>query len=400
MTMRVATSFSVDPDSEEAARAAYEQVSASLGGTPTWIVVAPSVRHDVGVVRKVLAELAPGAAIHGSTSCLGVMTEAGFHAPDGVGLGLFAVIDPDGAFGVGAARAGDDSVAASSAATQAAIAAAGRTGEVPSLLWLSAAPGAEESVVRGIGAVVGDDVPVVGGSAADNTVSGEWKLFDAAHEYTDAVVVSALFPSSRVVSAFQSGYSPTSKTGRVTRAEGRRILEIDGRPAARVYDEWTDGAIHDALEAGGNILSKTTLHPLGRRVGVVGGAPYYRLAHPDSVTADGGLSLFADVQVGDTVVLMEGSVDGLVTRAGRVAHEAMDRASLDATNVAGALVVFCAGCMLTVKDDMETVVAGLREALPNKPFLGVFTFGEQGCMAGGENVHGNLMISATLLAAG
>jgi hypothetical protein len=38
----------------------------------------------------------------------------------------------------------------------------------------------------------------------------------------------------------------------------------------------------------------------------------------------------------------------------------------------------------------------LSASVGGKPFLGAFTFGEQGCFVGGENRHGNLMI-ATLV---
>jgi len=43
------------------------------------------------------------------------------------------------------------------------------------------------------------------------------------------------------------------------------------------------------------------------------------------------------------------------------------------------------------------VVDGLREALSGLPFLGSFTFGEQGCFVRGTNRHGNLGISVVLL---
>jgi hypothetical protein len=54
--------------------------------------------------------------------------------------------------------------------------------------------------------------------------------------------------------------------------------------------------------------------------------------------------------------------------------------------------------MLTVRDRIDQVVAGLDEGLGGAPFLGCFTFGEQGCFVGGENRHGNLMISVTVFA--
>jgi hypothetical protein len=71
----------------------------------------------------------------------------------------------------------------------------------------------------------------------------------------------------------------------------------------------------------------------------------------------------------------------------------MDAAGLAPDSIAGALVIYCAGCMLGIQPRMQEVVESLRGALGERPFLGTFTFGEQGCFVGGENRHGNLMIS-------
>ena len=197
-----------------------------------------------------------------------------------------------------------------------------REGEVPALVWLTAAPGHEEACIAGLQAVLGPEVPVVGGSAADDEVAGGWYQLTRERSFGDAVVVSALFPTGRVVSAFQSGYTPTGTRGVVTRARGRTLIEIDGAPAATVYDAWTGGAIAGTIGVGGSVLASTTLFPLGRRVGAVGGVPYYRLAHPATVHPDGSMDLFAEVNEGEELVLMHGDVEALVTRAGRVAVDA------------------------------------------------------------------------------
>jgi hypothetical protein len=49
--------------------------------------------------------------------------------------------------------------------------------------------------------------------------------------------------------------------------------------------------------------------------------------------------------------------------------------------------------MLAVQDKMQELVKQFREALGDQPFLGLYTFGEQGCAILGENVHANLMMS-------
>lgn len=49
--------------------------------------------------------------------------------------------------------------------------------------------------------------------------------------------------------------------------------------------------------------------------------------------------------------------------------------------------------MLTVQPKMDEVASYVSAALNDTPFIGDFTFGEQGCFVGHENTHGNLMIS-------
>jgi len=93
---------------------------------------------------------------------------------------------------------------------------------------------------------------------------------------------------------------------------------------------------------------------------------------------------------------MRGTVDAIVRRPARVARTAAEVGGFEAADLAGALVVFCTGCMLGIGDSVLDVPSSIRAALPDVPFLGVFTFGEQGCTLGGVNHHGNMMISVLL----
>lgn len=52
--------------------------------------------------------------------------------------------------------------------------------------------------------------------------------------------------------------------------------------------------------------------------------------------------------------------------------------------------------MLAIKNETSQVRQGVENALGNVPFIGGFTFGEQGRFADGVNRHGNLMISAII----
>ena len=86
--------------------------------------------------------------------------------------------------------------------------------------------------------------------------------------------------------SFLDGYLPTSKRGVITRARGRRIDAIDGRPAALVYDQWSGGAITHKLQQNATVLTETALKPLARSVPIGARLTRRILAHPSEVSAE------------------------------------------------------------------------------------------------------------------
>jgi hypothetical protein len=336
-----------------------------------------------------------GGALHGGSSCLGVMGSDGVSI-GGAGLGVFAIWDADGSYGTAAAALGSDAAAAARATLLSALVRAGRPGELPDMVWLSASPGREEAVLAGLRSVLGPDTLIVGGSVADNDVTGQWALFGPDGLHRDGVVVSVLFPSRPMASVYKSGYAPIGTNGLVTRAQGRKLIEIDGRPAAEVLNEWSGGVVPMADDASPrSILEAATLWPLGRITRHVAGVPFHLLVHPATAHPDGSVDLFADVAEGDRLWQMRGTTDSVVERASNIAASA--RATAGGA-VSGALVVYCGGCMLVVRDRLHEVTAGVSAALGDVPWLGVFTFGEQGVPLGDTARHGNLMFSCSVLA--
>lgn len=394
--MKISVATTTMPTAAEAVDALVQKLGDN-GAAPDFAAIHFSAAYDRDALMAALAAHFPK-ALHAATSCLGVMSETGMHSDAGVGAGAFCIWDEDGDYGTAMAPLGDDPKAAARTAAREALAAAGREGETPDIVWLSSSPGTEEAVLAGVQEVFGSKVPILGGSAADNDVTGQWCVADRNGVASDGVVVSVLFPSGEVSFAYHNGYAPTKRSGTVTRSDGRRLCEIDGRPAAEVYNEWTEGKVlpQGAMSEPVSILSESTFTPLGQYLQSVGDVPYFLLAHPATLNPDGSLELFADVNVGDELTLMQGSVASLTERAGKVACLASRIGGVSAQDVEGALVVYCGGCMLAVQDHMDDVVSGICSALDNAPFLGVFTFGEQGMVMDGNNRHGNLMISCIL----
>ncbi len=365
---------------------------------PDFVTLHYSANHPAEVVRNAASAALGQAMLHGGSSCLGVMTHRGAFTANEDGIGAFAIWDEKGAYGTSLVALGDNARLAAQAATRTALERAGRPGEAPPLVWLTSAPGHEEDVLAGIKDVIGQHALIVGGSSADNEVAGLWSQIGADGIQTAGAVISVLFPSVPFGQLFDSGYAPTTIKGRITEASGRIVTSIDNKPAGTVYAAWTDNAVQVPAEGAGFVLAEATLHPLGRQTGWIGEVPYHLLAHPSVIHADGRMETFSNLAAGDEVWLMRGTADSLVRRAGRIAAKACDRLGDD--KPAGALVIYCGGCMLAVRERMEEVAANLAQALDGAPFLGVFSFGEQGETLNRSSEHGNLMISCTAFGSG
>lgn len=389
--MRVATSYSLAADTGLAAVEAAASLVDALPTKPNIVVVYATENHARASLIEAIGAAAPSAHIFGGTSCGGVMTEAGFHQGPNGAVGLLGISDPDGAYGVGSAPLNGGAFDAAAQAIQNALNAADRTYEAPVLIWCSQPPGCEEAVIAGIQSVVGAKTPIVGGSTADELVAGNWRQFSSDGVLQDHVVVAALFPSARFGAAFQSGFAPAGDEGVVTRATGRRVLEIDGEPAFEVYNRWTGGAML-SVDDGMN-FARSAANPLGRVAGEENGVPMYLLSHPASIDIKEGLSLFTDITEGDRIHLMRGSPDSLVARAAIVVRDALVTSGCCDVTVLGGLVIYCGGCMVHVRDRMGDVASQVSVAM-RAPFLGVFTFGEQGALIDSANRHGNLMVAA------
>ncbi|HEV3030425.1 MAG TPA: FIST N-terminal domain-containing protein [Polyangia bacterium] len=396
--MKLETTWGRDGCDYTVVSRALDELETALGLAPDMVFLHGAERCNARGVAEIVAARWPNARLHGGSSCLGVMTRGRFEASPS-SFGLLGIVDRKGAYGVGhvvlAARPREEIKEALAMALE----QAGRPGEVPSFVLLTAPPGWEEELLLGIADVVGAHVPVAGGSAGDEAVTGHW--WQAANQSVghDLAVVTVLFPSGSIVSSFQSGYEVTRLSGKITRASGRQLHEIDGRPAARVYDEWTEGAIAEIVAGGGKIPQKTSaLHPLGRRAGTSAGAVEFVLSFLDTVLPDGTLTLFTEVREGERVWAMRGTDDSVIGRAGRVARASIDAISQErsAGRLMGALVMFCAASAVNVRERMPEVVAGLDVTLGSCPYLGAFTFGEQGRFLAGGNRHGNMMISVVL----
>jgi len=353
----------------------------------SWVLMYGVEDSPLVAIAAEIRRKRPGLRVFGATSFQGVFAPPGF----GRGVGMLLAEESDDirvATSLKTCGASDAVFHAARAAKE----VVSKLVQRPDALLLHATPGFEERILDGIREALGTEVPVYGGSAADDHIAGKWRVLADGESTGQGFLLVGIIASKRVRGSFLSGYLPSDHAGVVTRANGRTLHEIDGQPAAVVYNSWTGGAIASEVERGGNILLKTNLLPLARDIGGAEGLPRRLLSHPHEVGRARSLNLFSEFATGDHITLMTGAVEPLITRVRRSLQRA--KGTLRDTP-RGALLIYCGGSLGVILDQADRISAEVRNAVGDVPFLGIATFGEQGCFfEKSESRHGNLMCSA------
>ncbi len=94
-------------------------------------------------------------------------------------------------------------------------------------------------LVQGINDIVGPDVIVTGGLAADgDRFQSTWVLHDQAPQSRQVILVGLYGDRLRVTHGLGGGWDSFGPERRITRSEGRILYEVDGRPALALYKEY------------------------------------------------------------------------------------------------------------------------------------------------------------------
>ena len=272
-SFKSASASSEKIDSKAAVLEALDSIRSQLGDRDVAAFhICVTVAHADNLEKVILPcvrKAYPKAVIHGLTSSAGVMTECGvcMNEKTKAALSIFAMSDDHGDYiVVSGSKCDTDTVKAK-------IMEATKDMESPPSMILSAlspGPGAEERVLKGIKlAFKGRKAPpVVGGSSADNDLSGAWRQFSTNEISSSGYSLLLCWPTVDLYVRLVSLHNKTPKSGKITEINGTRtIVKIDGKPAASVYNEWTGGSILESLggeKLEGNVLGASTCFPLGK----------------------------------------------------------------------------------------------------------------------------------------
>lgn len=344
-----------------------------------------SCAYDVTEVVKGVKEVLD-IPVLGNTSFTGVITSDGYVGGDNPFVGVLTLAGDDLKVGVAGKAKAECAVIQGKELAQEAMANAGMT-TYPDAFYMAASPAEEEFWLKGISEVIGR-VPFFGGSAADNSIAGEWKLYAGEDAFADGCIV-AMFWGLNIKNVFTGAYRETEDFGVITKINGIRCLaEIDGVPAADKYMEWRGVSKEEV--SGGNLLSTTITSPLGikDRLGDL-----IAIRHPMNGNDDGSFNVGANLAEKTCVIRMEATVDELISSVG----ETLDKLLAECPNPAALHLVHCGGRRAGIGDRIDEVVDIVKAKAGDIPFIVEFTFGEYGFVSDSNNTVGGLMLSFTAL---
>ena len=367
--------------------------NANVGMRPKLGMMYCSCNDDVEEVVNGAMSSMKGAPVIGCTSSGMIMTNDGIIESEDGFAGLMSFDDKNMNIGVAAHKAGKNAREIGRKVARAAVENAGENYS-PNYFYMVASPKEEEDYLMGIQDVIGR-VPMFGGSAADDTVEGNWKIFCNDQVFQDGVAVAFFYTDNDIVTSYTGAYRDTENYGLITEVKNdRTLVKIDGVSALKKYADWI-GKSPSELK-GQNLLVASITKPLGVK-DPLGNLTVVR--HPmfgddmgTKTTTDDVINLGNKVVEKTAIVQLEATVDELIKSTKTTLKDVKSQLS---TEPAGYFLVHCGGRKLGIGNRIDEVYKNLVEEARGVPFITVFTFGEYGYDEHSANICGGLMLSFT-----
>ena len=367
--------------------------NANVGMRPKLGMMYCSCNDDVEEVVNGAMSSMKGAPVIGCTSSGMIMTNDGIIESEDGFAGLMSFDDKNMNIGVAAHKAGKNAREIGRKVARQAVENAGENYS-PNYFYMVASPKEEEDYLMGIQDVIGR-VPMFGGSAADDTVEGNWKIFCNDQVFSDGVAVAFFYTDNDIVTSYTGAYRDTENYGLITEVKNdRTLVKIDGISALKKYADWI-GKKPSELK-GQNLLVASITKPLGVK-DPLGNLTVVR--HPmfgddmgTKTTTDDVINLGNKVVEKTAIVQLEATVDELIDSTKSTLKDVKSQLT---TEPAGYFLVHCGGRKLGIGDRIDEVYKNLVEEARGVPFIVVFTFGEYGYDEHSANICGGLMLSFT-----
>ena len=330
--------------------------------------------------------------IVGATSRGGIIVPDGIVDGDYFG-GMITLNDESMNVGVAIHEAGKD---ARKVGRRVAIEAVedAKTTRAPSYFYMVATPGHEEEYLLGIQDVIGR-VPMFGGSAADEELTNDWKIFCNNKVIEDGVAVVFFYTDNEIDTAFTGAYNETENVGIITKVENERdLVELNGKGALKQYSNWI--GIDPKELTGKNLLKTSVTKPLGVKdpTGNITLIRYPMIGNDQGTKTvmDDTISLGNKVVEKTAIIQLEATQDDLINSV----QATMKSVNKKLYNESACYILFhCAGRRMAIGDRLEEVYEKLVKEAKGAPFIMAFTYGQYGYDEHSSNMCGGLRLSFT-----
>lgn len=234
------------------------------------------------------------------------------------------------------------------------------------------------TLLYGLQEKLGKSFPLVGASASDNLRFIKTFIYFNDELLSDSACAILWGGKLDFGLGVKHGWKPLGKPRYVTAASGNIVYEIDGAPAAKIYEEYL---ACDLTELRKKLKYISVLYPLGL---YLAGEEEYLLRNILSIQDDGSLALQADAPVESMVRLMIGTKESCLAATRQAAEEAKKSLAVNILDsrkkgrVNFVLVFDSISRYILLRRDAQKELEIIRETFgKDTPLAGIYTYGEQ-----------------------
>lgn len=236
-------------------------------------------------------------------------------------------------------------------------------------MFSDALSGNGTELVRGILKVMGSSFRLAGGAAGDDLNFKKTWQFYGDEALTDAVVGFGIVGELPIEVGADHGWQPIGNPRKVTKAEGTKLIELDGKPAFSIYQDYFGARASDFKKA---LSLAAVSYPLGMKS--PGSGEQIMIRAPLAVADDGSITCGAEVVEGAEIFLMIGTLSGVLWSAEQTAKSLMGSVS------SGRRLVFVSDCVarkiLLGERGREEIALLKTIGGPSSVIFGFYSYGQ------------------------
>jgi len=250
------------------------------------------------------------------------------------------------------------------------VKAAGGDSLKMALMFSDALAGNGTDLVRGILEVLGSDFRLGGGAAGDDLNFKKTYQYFGKEALNDAVVGFAIAGDINIAVGADHGWQPIGNAHIATKAQGQKLIELDGKPAFSIYEDYFGERASDFKKA---LSLAAVSYPLGMKS--KGSGDQIMVRAPLVVGEDGSIVCGAEVLEGSEIYLMIGTLAGVLASAEATAKKIVGMPPSDQRRVV--FVSDCVARKILLGERGQEEIALLKSiGGPGAVIFGFYSYGQ------------------------